>query len=108
MTCRCRSQAPPTLLAGEKSGALAEVLDRYITYQKLALAVRKKLLMSLIYPTLLLCLVLCLMVFLVTYVVPSFAELYKSMSAKLPLATEILIAVGDDVKTGAPTLVLEV
>src|SRR5438874_5860896 len=83
-----------SVLAGEKSGALAEVLDRYITYQKLALAVRKKLLMSLIYPTLLLCLVVCLMVFLVTYVVPSFAELYKSMSAKLPAATEILIAVG--------------
>lgn len=83
-----------SVLAGEKSGALAEVLDRYITYQKLALAIRKKLLMSLIYPCLLLILVLCLMVFLVTYVVPSFAELYKSMSAQLPLATEILISIG--------------
>jgi type IV pilus assembly protein PilC len=83
-----------SVLAGEKSGALGEVLDRFITYQKLAIAVRKKLIMSLIYPTLLLILVLCLMVFLVTYVVPSFAELYKSMSAQLPLATEILIAIG--------------
>jgi type IV pilus assembly protein PilC len=27
-----------SVLAGEKSGALGEVLDRYITYQKLALA----------------------------------------------------------------------
>ena len=71
-----------SVLAGEKSGALAEVLDRYIGYQKLALAIRKKILMSLIYPTLLLVLVLALMVFLVTYVVPSFAELYRSMSAK--------------------------
>lgn len=83
-----------SVLAGEKSGALAEVLDRYISYQKLALAIRKKLLMSLIYPALLLVLVLGLMVFLVTYVVPSFAELYRSMNAQLPLATEILIAVG--------------
>jgi type IV pilus assembly protein PilC len=83
-----------SVLAGEKSGALAEVLDRYITYQKLALAIRKKILMSLIYPTLLLVLVLFLMVFLVTYVVPSFADLYRSMQAKLPLATEILIAIG--------------
>jgi type IV pilus assembly protein PilC len=83
-----------SVLAGEKSGALAEVLDRYITYQKLALAIRKKIIMSLIYPTLLLVLVVGLMVFLVTYVVPSFAELYRSMSAKLPLATEILIAIG--------------
>ena len=34
------------------------------------------------------------MVFLVTYVVPKFAELYSSMSAKLPAMTRILIAIG--------------
>ncbi|HEY6390194.1 MAG TPA: type II secretion system F family protein [Bryobacteraceae bacterium] len=83
-----------SVLAGEKSGALAEVLDRYITYQKLALAVRKKIILSLVYPCLLIVLVACLMVFLVTFVVPKFAELYNSMSAKLPQATIILIAVG--------------
>ncbi|HTW64926.1 MAG TPA: type II secretion system F family protein [Bryobacteraceae bacterium] len=83
-----------SVMAGEKSGSLGEVLDRYITYQRLALAVRKKLLLSLVYPCLLLVLVICLMVFLVTFVVPKFAELYESMSAKLPAATEILIAIG--------------
>ena len=31
-----------SVMAGEKSGSLGEVLERYITYQKLALAVRKK------------------------------------------------------------------
>jgi len=83
-----------SVLAGEKSGALAEVLDRYIAYSKLALAVRKKLILSLVYPTVLIILVICLMVFLITFVVPKFAELYSSMSAKLPAATEILIAIG--------------
>src|SRR5579863_3771011 len=83
-----------SVLAGEKSGALGEVLDRFITYQKLALAVRKKLILSLVYPCILIVLVFCLMVFLITFVVPKFAELYSSMSAKLPAATEILIAVG--------------
>jgi len=83
-----------TVLAGEKSGALAEVLERYIAYQKLSLSIRKKLLLSLVYPTLLIILTLCLIVFLITYVVPNFAELYKSMQAKLPTATVILIAVG--------------
>jgi len=83
-----------SVLAGEKSGALAEVLDRFITYQKLALAVRKKIILSLVYPCLLIVLVTCLMVFLITFVVPKFAELYNSMSAKLPQATIILIAVG--------------
>ena len=56
-----------SVMAGEKSGSLAEVLDRYITYQKLALAVRKKILVSLLYPAVLIFLVLCLIVFLVTY-----------------------------------------
>ncbi len=83
-----------SVLAGEKSGALGEVLDRYIHYSKLALAVRKKLLLALVYPCVLLVLVICLMVFLITFVVPKFAELYNSMSAKLPAATQILIAVG--------------
>ena len=83
-----------SVLAGEKSGALGEVLDRFITYQKLALAVRKKLLLSLVYPALLITLVISLMVFLVTFVVPKFADLYNSMGAQLPAATRILIAVG--------------
>ncbi|MCZ2153713.1 MAG: type II secretion system F family protein [Bryobacterales bacterium] len=83
-----------SLMAGEKAGSLEEVLDRYIQYQRLTLAVRKKLLLSLIYPSFLIVLVLLLIVFLVTYVVPSFAELYDSMSAELPVVTRILIAFG--------------
>ncbi len=83
-----------SVLAGERSGALADVLDRFITYQKLSLSVRRKLLTSLIYPTLLIFLVICLLVFLVTFVVPKFAELYSSMDAKLPEITLLLIAIG--------------
>lgn len=83
-----------SVLAGEKSGALAEVLDRFITYQKTALAIRKKVIVSLIYPTFLVILVIGLIIFLVTFVVPNFAELYGSMSAALPPMTQILIAVG--------------
>ena len=83
-----------SVLAGEKSGSLIEVLDRYITYQRLTLGVKKKLMSSLAYPAVLIVLVIVLMVFLVTYVVPNFAALYNSMGAKLPLATTVLIAVG--------------
>ena len=83
-----------SVLAGEKSGSLVEVLDRYVQYQRLTLAVKKKLLVSLLYPAVLIVLVISLMVFLVTYVVPNFAALYSSMGAKLPVATTILIAIG--------------
>ena len=83
-----------TVLAGERSGSLAEVIERFITYQKLSLSVRKKLLVSLMYPAVLISLVSIIIVFLVTYVVPNFAQLYSSMGAQLPLPTQILIAVG--------------
>ena len=87
-----------SVLAGEKSGSLAEVIDRYISYQKLSLSMRKKLLVSLLYPSVLLVLVLGLVVFLVTYVVPTFAQLYSTMSAELPALTRYLIAIGTTAK----------
>ncbi|HWE51492.1 MAG TPA: type II secretion system F family protein [Bryobacteraceae bacterium] len=83
-----------SVMAGEKSGSLVEVLERFIVYQKLALGVRKKVLVALMYPSVLIVLVILLMVFLVTYVVPSFATLYSSMSAQLPTITLYLIAIG--------------
>jgi type IV pilus assembly protein PilC len=83
-----------SVMAGEKSGSLIEVIDRYIAYQRLTLAVKKKLFVSLLYPCVLIVLVIALMVFLVTYVVPNFAALYASMGAKLPIATTVLIAIG--------------
>jgi type IV pilus assembly protein PilC len=83
-----------SIMAGEKSGSLVEVIDRYVTYQKLALAVRKKIIVSLIYPSILILLVTGLIIFLVTYVVPSFAELYASMQAELPPLTQALIFIG--------------
>ena len=88
-----------SVLAGEKSGSLIEVLDRYISYQRLTLGVKKKLMSSLAYPAVLIVLVIVLMVFLITYVVPNFAALYNSMGAQLPLATSILIAVGTTART---------
>jgi type IV pilus assembly protein PilC len=83
-----------SVMAGEKSGSLTEVMERYISYQKIALAVRKKVMVSLMYPCVLIVLVSLLMVFLVTYVVPTFATLYTSMDAKLPAMTVALIAIG--------------
>lgn len=85
-----------SVLAGEKSGSLVEVIDRFLTYQRLALGIRKKVLVSLIYPAVLVVLVLILIVFLVTYVVPQFGELYSNMQARLPFMTRVLLAVGEE------------
>jgi type IV pilus assembly protein PilC len=83
-----------TLMAGEKSGNMEEVLGRYIAFQRIAMTFRKKLLVSLVYPTLLISVVLIMMVFLVTYVVPQFAKLFENLGAKLPTITVIMLAIG--------------
>ena len=83
-----------TLLAGERSGNLQEVLERYVNFQKVSLTFRKKLLASLIYPCVLMALVIGLMTFMLTIVVPQFAVLYDQMGSKLPAMTLGLLALG--------------
>ena len=91
-----------TLMAGEKSGNMDEVLTRYINFQRLAMTFRKKLFVSLIYPTLLVSVVLIMVTFLFTYVVPKFAELFNSLDAKLPAITVFMLTVGEAAQKYAP------
>jgi len=83
-----------TLLAGERSGNLPEVLERYVNFQKVALALRKKLVGSLIYPSVLLSLVCSLLTFMFTVVIPQFAQLYDQLGSKLPALTIDLLTFG--------------
>ena len=80
-----------TLLAGERSGNLLEVLERYVSFQRISLTFRKKLITSLIYPTVLLVLVTALVFFMFAYVVPQFAALYDQLGSKLPAMTVYLL-----------------
>jgi type IV pilus assembly protein PilC len=73
---------------------MEEVLSRYISYQRLVQTFRKKLAVSLVYPTLLSCVVTVMMIFLVTYVVPKFADLFNNLGAQLPAITVFMLAVG--------------
>ena len=84
-----------TLLAGERSGNLEEVLGRFLSFQRIALTFRKKLTASLIYPAVLITLVFGLFIFLISFVVPRFAQLYDQIGSKLPALTLALLAVGN-------------
>src|SRR5207245_4375026 len=83
-----------TLLAGEKSGNMEEVLGRYISYQRMVQTFRKKLLVSLVYPALLVSVVTLMLIFLITYVVPKFADLFNNLGAQLPAITVFMLSIG--------------
>ena len=85
-----------TLLAGEKSGNLEEVLNRYISFQRLTMAFRKKLLASLVYPALLGVMVVVMLSFLLTYVIPQFATLYSAIGRPegIPTITRMMLQIG--------------
>jgi type IV pilus assembly protein PilC len=87
-----------TLLAGERSGNLEEVLQRFLDFQRVSLTFRKKLKASLIYPAFLIVMVIGLFIFLITFVVPRFAQLYDQLGTKLPALTLFMLALGQDVQ----------
>jgi type IV pilus assembly protein PilC len=84
------------ILAGEKSGNLSGVLDFYIAYQKVSTGVRKKILASMVYPTLLIVVATVIVTYLVTFVVPKFAVLYRDLGVELPTSTKLLMALTVD------------
>jgi type IV pilus assembly protein PilC len=84
------------ILAGEKSGNLAGVLDYYISYQKVTTGVRKKIIATLIYPILLVTVATIIVSYLVSSVIPKFALLYRELNVPLPGPTQFLIALTID------------
>jgi type IV pilus assembly protein PilC len=83
-----------TVLAGERSGNLEEVLARYIAFQRVTLTFGRKLKSSLVYPALLVSALIIMLTFLMTYVVPQFADLYSSLNAQLPAITLFMLGIG--------------
>src|SRR3974377_604326 len=95
-----------TLMAGEKSGNLEEVLGRYIAFQRLAVSFRKKLIASLVYPALLVVMLIVMLTFLITFVVPQFANLYHQLGSELPPMTSLMLDIGVNAKEYLPYAVL--
>jgi type IV pilus assembly protein PilC len=95
-----------TLMAGEKSGNMEEVLSRYIAFQRLTMTFRKKLLVSLVYPALLVTVVIIMVLFLVTYVVPEFAKLFDNLGAKLPAITVLMLTLGTGARKYLPFIAI--
>jgi type IV pilus assembly protein PilC len=81
-----------TVRAGEKSGALVDVLKRFITYQKRMIAVLSKLKMSLAYPVFLVVALIAVLSLFFLYVIPNFTKMYSDQGGKLPFLTSMLVS----------------
>ena len=82
-----------SILAGERSGALDEVLSRYVTYMRRSVGLRRKIRGALAYPTFLLFASLGMVIFLTVYVVPRMSELFAGFGGNLPTVTVIVLTI---------------
>lgn len=82
-----------SLRAGERSGDLEGVLKRFLRYQKMIVALRKRVVSALIYPAVLVILSVTMVFIMLTKVIPRFAEFYAGFNADLPVFTRLLITI---------------
>lgn len=89
-----------SILAGERSGALDEVLDRYVEYMRRNVNLRRKIRGALAYPMMLLMASFGMVAFLTVYVVPRMSSLFEGFGRnKLPWLTLIVTGIADWVST---------
>jgi len=89
-----------SILAGERSGSLDEVLLRYVSFQKTITEARRKIKKALTYPTVLMSASIILVMVLSTYVIPQFMKLYGGVGAQeLPTVTVAVVSTAEFVST---------
>jgi type IV pilus assembly protein PilC len=88
-----------SLLAGEKSGNLEQVLRRYVAYVKVVSGVRRKTISALVYPAILVVLSMVVVTVIVVKVVPEFGNFYNQFGKELPLSTRFIVGLSTFVTT---------
>ncbi len=96
----------PTLLAGERSGELEQVVRRYVRYQQLIGDARSKVISALVYPAVLVLLSFSLIAVMTLYVVPKFTEFFAALNTQLPLITRITLGLSGFVTANWPYILV--
>lgn len=94
-----------TVKAGEQSGNLPEVLQRYVAYLKLMVGLRQKVKKAFSYPIVLVGIGLAVVGFLLTYVMPTFVSVYGESAKTLPGATQVLLDIVRGVESQTAPLI---
>jgi len=81
--------------SGEVSGKLSEVLDYLAEHQEREYHLTSKAKGALIYPSLILLVILLVIILLVVFVIPNLVSVFEAGGQKLPIATQVVIALAD-------------
>jgi type IV pilus assembly protein PilC len=82
-----------SIRSGERSGDLEGVLKRFLRYQKMIVALRKRVVGALVYPAILIFMSGSMVFVMLTWVIPRFAEFFQGFGAELPWFTQVMITV---------------
>ncbi|WP_428239732.1 type II secretion system F family protein [Gynuella sp.] len=77
--------------SGEQAGALETMLDRVALYREKSESLKRKVKSALKYPTVVLIIAAIVTAILLIKVVPTFADLFESFGAELPLPTQVVV-----------------
>lgn len=92
-----------SIYSGEKSGALDDVLQRYVEYLRRSVGIARKLRGALAYPIFLMVAAVIMVAFLTLYIIPQMSTLFRGLSANrgLPTITLAVLAVSNFVSSNA-------
>lgn len=83
-----------SLLAGEKSGALDDVLLRFVDYLRRSVGIARKLRGALAYPAFLLVAAAGMIAFLTLYIIPRMSNLFTALNSQRGLPTVTVLVIG--------------
>jgi type IV pilus assembly protein PilC len=86
-----------SILSGEKSGALDDVLIRYVDYLRRSVGLTRKLRGALAYPIFLLIAAVIMVAFLTVYIIPQMSTLFRNLNANrgLPTITLVVLSISN-------------
>ena len=84
-----------TTEVGQESGRLADVLSDLADHLEAMQRLKRKVMQALVYPLLVLAVACASVLFLFVFIVPAFAEMFRTFQVELPIGTQIVLALSE-------------
>jgi type IV pilus assembly protein PilC len=92
--------------AGEVGGFLDQVMLQIANNYEAEVKLRGKVKSAMTYPVVVLCIALLAVVGMLIFVVPTFAGMFKTLGGKLPLPTQVLVDLSNQLKVLGPVMLV--